>query len=86
MKNRSGLQNMIEQGRAEVGPLWGRTECCNRSGAERIKDKIVTYWRERGYEVNVTLRECEFTSVMRSKRFDIRSDLVNGLPKDYGAK
>ncbi|UPT62273.1 MAG: hypothetical protein M0D54_18180 [Hyphomonadaceae bacterium JAD_PAG50586_4] len=43
--------------------------------------RIEQYWRERGYEVTILLRDAGFHSAMRSARFDLRSDLVNGLPR-----
>ena len=54
---------------------------CNKDGAEKLKAKIEAYWAERGYEVQVDLRDAGFVSTMRSARADVRSDLVNGLPR-----
>lgn len=56
-------------------------EFCNRSGALKLKAKIEAYWAERGYEVEVRLPEAGFVAAMRSARTDVRSDLVNGMPR-----
>jgi hypothetical protein len=55
-------------------------EYTDRAGAELIKARIEAYWRERGYEIQVTLAPAAFTAALRGSRFDIRSELVNGLP------
>jgi hypothetical protein len=52
----------------------------DRAGAQILKARIEAYWRERGYEVQVTLAAASFTPALRAARFDIRSELVNGLP------
>ncbi len=54
---------------------------CTMDGARRLKQRIEEYWRERGYEVNVDLVDAGFMPAMRSARTDVRSNLVNGLPK-----
>jgi hypothetical protein len=54
---------------------------CNTDGARRIKNKIEEYWRERGYDVSVKLVDAGFVPAMRSARTDIRSDMVNGMPR-----
>lgn len=53
----------------------------DRAGAQILKERIETYWRERGYEVQVTLAAASFTPAIRAARFDIRSELVNGWPR-----
>lgn len=53
---------------------------CNKEGALKIKRTIESYWLRQGYKVNVELVEGGFTPTMRSCRFDIRSNLVNGKP------
>lgn len=57
---------------------------CNADGARRLKQRIEEYWRERGYAVDVKLVEAGFVAAMRSARTDVRSDMVNGLPKREG--
>ncbi len=54
---------------------------CTGEGASRLKLKIEAYWRERGYDVDVKLIEAGFLPAMRSARTDVRSDMVNGLPR-----
>ncbi len=54
---------------------------CTDDGARRIKLKIEDYWRDRGYDVDVALVGASFVAAMRSARTDVRSDMVNGLPR-----
>ena len=55
-------------------------DLCGRAGALKLKALIEAYWRERGYEIDVRIvGEC-YQPVMRSDRYDVRSNLVNGQP------
>lgn len=54
---------------------------CTSEGARRLKQRIEEYWRERGYEVSVDLVDAGFMPAMRSARTDVRSNMVNGLPR-----
>lgn len=54
---------------------------CNQDGAKRLKLKIEQYWSERGYDVDVDLVDACFIAAMRSARTDIRSNMVNGMPR-----
>lgn len=54
---------------------------CTEEGARRLKQKIEAYWRERGYEVELSLVEAGFLPAMRSARTDVRSNMINGLPR-----
>jgi hypothetical protein len=54
---------------------------CTPDGARRLKQRIEDYWRDKGYAVDVKLVEAGFVPAMRSARFDVRSDLVNGIPR-----
>ena len=51
-----------------------------REAAERHKRIIESYWAERGYGVRVDIFETKFHPSIRSTRWDVRSDLRNGLP------
>lgn len=62
----------------EAVKIW--PECCDRSGALRLKAKIEAYWAARGHKVNIMLKDSGFHPAIRSSRYDIRSDLVDGLP------
>jgi hypothetical protein len=53
----------------------------DRAGAELLKSRIEAYWRERGYEIQVTLAPAAFSPALRAARYDIRSELVNGWPR-----
>lgn len=54
---------------------------CNADGARRLKQRIEEYWRDRGYTVDVKLVEAGFVAAMRSARVDVRSDMVNAMPR-----
>ncbi|WP_416877954.1 phosphoglycolate phosphatase [Litorimonas sp.] len=53
-----------------------------KEGAIAVKAQIESYWLKRGFEVEVKVVASEFTSILRKARFDVRSNLVNGLPKE----
>ena len=59
---------------------------CNAEGAKRLREKIREYWDERGYEVDVDLVDAGFVPAMRSARTDLRSNMVNGMPRRRIAK
>lgn len=74
-RSKAHVQTIVRSERA-IGVDW-----FSRDGAHALKLRIEEYWRERGYEVTVVLRDAGFHPAMRSARFDVRSDLVNGLPR-----
>ena len=53
----------------------------DRDGANALKARIEAYWRERGHEVEVTLVDAPFAPALRAARVDVRSEMVNGLPR-----
>jgi len=55
-------------------------EMCDRDGAGRLASKIQNFWRKRGFDVVVEVRDEGFVSTMRSARTDVRSDMINGMP------
>lgn len=72
--------------RRPIGRQVSKEACmgdsCDDDGAKRLKKKIEDYWRERfGVEPTVNTVEAGFVPAMRSARTDIRSDMVNGMPR-----
>ena len=69
---------------AEIIPFqdstWG-ADYCSKEGAQSLAEKIEAYWRARGMHVMCALRDAGFHPAVRSSRFDVRSDMVNGLPR-----
>ncbi len=63
---------------------FGDIDFCSREGAHALKAKIEAYWRERGADVMISLQNVGFHPAIRAARYDVRSDMVNGLPR--GAK
>lgn len=60
---------------------------CSRDGAVALKEKIEAYWRDRGHNVMIALHNVGFHPAIRAARFDVRSDMINGMPRDgKGAK
>lgn len=57
------------------------TNYYTREGALKLKEWIERYWNNRGYDVKVDLIEASFHNGIRAARFDVRSDLVNGMPR-----
>ena len=58
------------------------TNFCDRAGAEELKSRLKAYWIARGYDIDVTVREGGFHPAVRSVRFDVRSNMRNGLPSN----
>lgn len=56
-------------------------DLCNEDGAMRLAVKIQEFWRKKGYDVSTETIAQGFVSTMRSARTDIRSDMVNGMPR-----
>ena len=63
----------------------GESDFCSREGAHALKAKIEAYWAERGHTVQVMLHNVGFHPAIRAARFDVRSDMVNGMPRNAGA-
>ena len=59
----------------------GEADFTCHAGANELKTRIEAYWRARGHDVQVMLIEAPFTQAIRAARFDVRSELVNGLPR-----
>lgn len=53
----------------------------SRDGAQALKGKIEAYWRERGLDVMLSLHNVGFHPAIRAARYDLRSDMINGLPR-----
>lgn len=52
----------------------------DKNGASELARRIKEYWEARGYVVDIDLKPVEFTTELRSSRYDVRSNLVNGWP------
>ncbi len=60
------------------------SDLCTDDGAARLAAKIRDFWRKRGFDVDVDLKPEGFVATMRSSRTDVRSDMVNGMPRRIG--
>ena len=65
----------------DFDPNDGINNPLSRSGAGEIKRRIEAYWAARGYDVEVRLEAAEFHAAVRSARHDVRSDMLNGMPR-----
>ncbi|WP_239590841.1 hypothetical protein [Vitreimonas flagellata] len=61
------------------------SDYCSREGAVALKAKIEAYWRERGQDVMIALHNVGFHPAIRAARYDVRSDMVNGMPRKRSA-
>ncbi len=84
-----GLQNGAEQDfeawSAYDASRGEPADYCSRDGAMALKAKIEAYWRERGQDVMIALHNVGFHPAIRAARYDVRSDMVNGMPRRGGA-
>jgi hypothetical protein len=62
------------------------SDYCSRDGALALKTKIEAYWRERGHDVMIALHNVGFHPAIRAARYDVRSDMVNGMPRVRGSQ
>lgn len=84
----SGMNNWLERRGLAPGDVLLRRpgeggdpdDAMSRAGAERLAMTIKRYWRERGYEVAVSVESAGWMKEIRAERVDVRSELVNGLP------
>lgn len=61
--------------------MSSEVDWCTEEGARRLKQRIVDYWKGEGYHVQVELVSASFVATMRSRRTDLRSNMVNGFPR-----
>lgn len=64
-----------------IAPSRGESDFCSKEGALALKEKIEAYWRARGQNVMLSLHNVGFHPAIRAARFDVRSDMVNGMPR-----
>lgn len=64
----------------------GESDYCSREGAMALKQMIEAYWRERGQDVMIALHNVGFHPAIRAARYDLRSDMVNGMPRGAASK
>lgn len=52
-------------------------------GAWAIAEGIRAYWAAQGYVVTIDVRPERFSPVIRGRRWEVVTDLINGLPRGY---
>ncbi len=75
MNQESEFDWETERGRVTPGNFT------DRAGAAELKARIEAYWAERGFDVQVMLIEQPFVAALRTARFDVRSEMIDGLPR-----
>lgn len=81
--------NAFQYANSESNDEWVSTggsrgepaDYCSKDGALALKAKIEAYWRERGQDVMIALHNVGFHPAIRAARYDVRSDMVNGMPR-----
>lgn len=84
----SGMKNWLERRGLVAGDVLLRRpgdggdpdDAMTRAGAERLAMTIKQYWRDRGFEVAVSVESAGWVRAIRSERVDVRSELINGMP------
>ena len=69
--------------------MTNSTKCADateqaRIAAERQCDTIRDYWFDRGYLVNIKPRQMVFSQKAKCCPFALESDMINGLPRNWG--
>lgn len=60
---------------------FSEVDYCSKEGAAALRRRIERYWAKQNYQVRTKSLYGDFTSTMRSGRYDVRSDMVDGLPR-----
>ena len=70
-------------GATSAAPPSSRQEAAQQQlqAVDQLQERIRAYWAERRYDVIDDVVPSEYDSKMRSVRYDVRSALVNGLPR-----
>ena len=76
-----GYENPTDSWTQLVAIRETETDYCSRDGAVALKAKIESYWRDRGQDVMLSLHNEGFHPAIRAARYDVRSDMVNGMPR-----
>lgn len=79
------LRETWDEWRAKRAAIVQTSDAFALAGANALKTQIETFWAERGHTVQVWLEQKEFNAVVRAARYDVRSDLVNGMPREPSA-
>lgn len=79
------LQTADEEFSDSAGSSHEPADYCSRRGAAALKEQIEAYWAARGHHVMVALHNVGFHPAIRAARYDLRSDMVNGMPRPPGA-
>ena len=70
--------------------IYTGPDLCTEHGAKSVAARIERYWHDRGiqergepYVVTTRLKQHGFSAKMREAWYSVRTDMVNGYPKDY---
>lgn len=62
------------------------SETCTREGAIETAKRIEAFWAARGKIVNVRVVNMGFSHATRGSRYELRTDMVDGLPNPNAVK
>ncbi len=57
-----------------------------QSQARALLEKIQSYWAAQGYTIQGTVVEGEYSPRLRSTVYEVHTDLVAGLPRDFARR
>lgn len=60
--------------------MW-QCDFCDEAGARKLALTIAEYWAQRGKAVSLKIINMGFANAARGTRYDVRSDMKNGLPQ-----
>jgi hypothetical protein len=56
---------------------------CTKKGAQIIEAQLKSYWKERGYQIKTKVVPTRHSKHHSAFNYDVRSDMINGFPKDF---
>ena len=65
-------------------PSPGEIDYVTKAGARELQNKLKDFWRDPkngGHRINTGEHNNGFHPAIREARFDVRSDMINGLPR-----
>lgn len=55
----------------------------NAAHTKFLEETIIHYWKQRGFSVKIIIESIERTTKLSNQFYQIRSDMINGLPKEF---
>lgn len=86
MAARAGVQiRPATVGRKKAGALTSSKDAkADHARAQRHRDALVQYWAQRGYKIKAEVITLPFCKRSKCCPSTVRTDLINGLPRNWG--